>query len=922
MDKNARMLVGVMTAIVWIGLSPLASVACSPVTEPGMPSDAGPKTPLPLDVPLAADAVRCGPVTRDSETIGGIGAYGQVGRSFRCYNNRIRFLIQDDSRPVGLSSYGGNLIDIDLVRESELDEGFDTFRELAVGFGVNEVRVSSIEVLRDGTEGGEGIIRVRGEPAPMSMAPQASYLRQELPAEVITDYILRPGLNYVEIKTTLVNQSDDYILNVLYADFLVMGKAAALHTPEYGFATPREFSKLGFISVGRGEKTSYAYVCSDNDITSPLIQSGIAAPICRDDDIIGIEGSYSRFLIVGDGSLESVVKTAYSLRGTPLGRLSGEVTGDLSTAVWVSAIQNDSDNNLPERVVNQARCDENGKYEMHLPPGTYRIIAHQDGSQRSDEVVTEIAEQDEKTANLALGSQGTLSVQTQFFSRSDMQLEPLPAKLTVIPLGDTQRNLSVLGDFTKAGAATYDVRANGVFLTKLPPGTYRAYVSRGFEFSRYQSDFEILAGQETNIEARLIHQLDTTGLLSAEFHQHSLGSVDADVPLPIKVMENAAEGIEIAVSTDHDNIVDFTPYVKDLGLQEHLLALAGDEVSYQSMGHFNAFPWEIDPADPFRDLGSRLWFGKTLPELFADIRARGNDPLIQLNHPRSAVAGTFLAMRLDPTNATRIPRDPPSLTLLPANVYDEWSPDFEAVEVNGSLGTPSLFTDSGKDELARRAAQDAGTVPVWADYMALLGAGMPVIATGNSDTHGKNGGVGYPRNFLRLDVDSPSQITEADIKAAVRAQRVSVGSGCLAELWVDDRRPMGVNEAVDSTALENLRLRIQAPTHVRLDRVELYINGQSKPLLLEDDTLRIADAGTLSLSLPMEATSGGAWEAAIGNVPTSTDLVILAVARGGQGLSPTGGGQPFCYSAPLYVDQGAPGWRGWLADTQDVASPD
>ena len=913
------MLAGLTTIVILLGVSPLACVACGSATSPTEQIDAG-ASPLPLDEPLAADVVRCGPVTRDSELIGGLGAYGQVGRSYRCYNNRIRFLIQDDSRPVGLSSYGGNLIDIDLVRASEEEDGFDTFREFAVGFGVNEIRVSSIEVLNSGGEGGAGIIRVLGEPAPMSMAPQASYLRQELPARVITDYILRPDVNYVEIKTTLVNQSDDYIRNVLYADFLVLGKAAALHTPEYGFSTPREFSKLGFVSVGRGEKTSYAYVCSDNDITSPLIQSGIAAPICRDDDIIGIEGSYSRYIVVGDGSLESVSATAYQLRDIPVGRVNGDVSGDLGADVWVSAILSDSSQNLPERVINQARCDANGKFEMHLPAGTYRVVAHQEGTERSEAIEIVVANGETQETNLVLGGQGTLKMRTDFFSRDNTPLGALPAKLTVFPLGNTQRNLSVLGDFTGGGAVTYDVQAAGDFQTKLPPGNYRAYVSRGFEFSRFETDFEVQSGEETSIEARLVHQMDTTGLLSAEFHQHSLGSVDADVPLPTKVMENAAEGIEIAVSTDHDNIVDFRPYVEKLGLQPHLLALAGDEVSYQSMGHFNAFPWAIDPTDPYRDLGSRLWFGKTLPELFADIRARGNDPLIQLNHPRSPIAGTFLAMRLDPTDATRIPRDPPSLPLLPDDVYDEWSPDFEAVEVNGSLGNPALFTENGREELARLAAEDAGSVPVWADYMALLGAGMRVVATGNSDTHGKNGGVGYPRNFLRLDVDSPTEISEEDVKAAVRAQRVSVGSGCLAELWVNDQRPMGVDEAISAAEIENVRIRLQAPSHVQLQRLEVYVNGKIVPVLLDGEKLRLAETGALSVPLSSDALSDGLWEASIENLPTSTDLVVLTVARGGQGLSPTGGGQPFCYSAPLYVDQAEPGWRGWLAGSQEVAS--
>jgi hypothetical protein len=53
-------------------------------------------------------------------------------------------------------------------------------------------------------------------------------------------------------------------------------------------------------------------------------------------------------------------------------------------------------------------------------------------------------------------------------------------------------------------------------------------------------------------------------------------------------------------------------------------------------------------------------------------------------------------------------------------------------------------------------------------------------------------------------------------------------------------------------------------------------------------------------------------------VLAATDTVLVAIARGGSGLGPTGGGSVYCYSAPLYVDVGADGWQGWLADTQQV----
>src|SRR5690242_4067568 len=78
-----------------------------------------PLPPLPLDVVLGPGEVRCGPVTKQSELIGGPAAHGQVGRAFRCMNSQVRFIVQDGSRPTGNSSFGGGLVDVDRVRPDE-----------------------------------------------------------------------------------------------------------------------------------------------------------------------------------------------------------------------------------------------------------------------------------------------------------------------------------------------------------------------------------------------------------------------------------------------------------------------------------------------------------------------------------------------------------------------------------------------------------------------------------------------------------------------------------------------------------------------------------------------------------------------------------------------------------------------------------
>jgi hypothetical protein len=912
----ARAAVGALPLVVLTGVASCGSCGDAPPTP----------RPLPLDTILGPGEVRCGEVTKASELIGGPAAYGQVGRTWRCHNSEIRFLVQDGSRPVGNSSRGGSLIDVDLVRDSEEEEGLDTFRELVVAYGANEVVVEKVEVVHDGRDGQPAIVRVSGRPDVITLVPQAYFLHQDMPARVETDYILRPDVRYIEVKTRIINESDDHISNVIYADFITFGGVGRLHAPEIGYDAGGElFRAASFLAQSHAPDVSYGYLCSDRDLLIPIAEGGsITAPMCGDDAIVAMEEEYSRYFVVGDGTIESVASVAYDLLGKPTGTAQGTVTGaggEVVEGVWVSALTGGGPFDDDAHVVNEARTDATGHFELTLQPGTYSIVAHAPGVVRSDvkEIVIEEGAQASRT--LALGETATLRVTTSFTGLDGQDLGAMPAKLSVQPIGATQRASGKLADFDKSGLVAYQPSADGRFEVDVPPGEYRVFVTRGFEFTRWQAEVTLAAGERTTLAANVAHVLDTTGWVGAEFHQHSLGSVDSQVPVPIKVLENAAEGVEFASSTDHDNVVDFAPHVQALGLSEHLSVVAGNEVTYTAIGHFNVYPWTIDPQDPLRDVGSRVWWGKTMPGLFASVRELAGDPIVQINHPRSSGAGYFQAMNFNPADGTRFSRGPPTLPTLPETIFEQWSADFEAIEVNGSLGSASQFTEEGWADLAERARTDATTVPVLADWFGFLGAGHHVAAMGNSDSHGLNGAVGYPRNFLYVNEDRPASVREDDARRAIRAQRVSVGHGCHIAMTVDGALRMGVSDAVAPAALSSLRVRVQAPPHVTVPNLELYVNGRVQPLTIDDAGVHVATDGVISAEIPAPPASAppaGRLDASITGVDATEDRVIVAVARGGGGLGPTGGGSVYCYSAPLYVDAGGDGWVGWLTDTQTV----
>src|SRR5205085_7612348 len=136
---------------------------------------------------------------------------------------------------------------------------------------------------------------------------------------------------------------------------------------------------------------------------------------------------------------------------------------------------------------------------------------------------------------------------------------------------------------------------------------------------------------------------------------HSVLSADSAVAMRDRVIANAAEGVEVAVATEHNVVADFEPIVKELGLAPFMVAIAGDELtsdaSKKPWGHANVFPL------PVRDDRSR---GGAVPvrdrppkAVFADVRALPGGPrVISVNHPRSKANGYFELLAFDTKSAT------------------------------------------------------------------------------------------------------------------------------------------------------------------------------------------------------------------------------------------------------------------------------
>jgi hypothetical protein len=157
----------------------------------------------------------------------------------------------------------------------------------------------------------------------MSVAPQAGLLGQVLHGRFTTQYILRPDVSYVEIVTTFEN--DEPGIFVQPADFLVLGGATRLFTQRFGYTPPSLFASVGFLAGGRGEKVNYAWLCGEGELVMPYVDQGISAPFCGPGFTVGSLRSIVRYLVVGDGTVESVTSVALDLLGEAHGYAEGDV---------------------------------------------------------------------------------------------------------------------------------------------------------------------------------------------------------------------------------------------------------------------------------------------------------------------------------------------------------------------------------------------------------------------------------------------------------------------------------------------------------------------------------------------------------------------------------------------------------------------
>jgi hypothetical protein len=337
------------------------------------------------------------------------------------------------------------------------------------------------------------------------------------------------------------------------------------------------------------------------------------------------------------------------------------------------------------------------------------------------------------------------------------------------------------------GVATCDGRP------AVPYGQYRARAFRDIQHEMFEAWVDLRAGSgRVVLEAPLARVFSLDDWLAADMHVHALNSGDSILPRTVRVVTEAAAGIQVIGSTDHNYNADYVAEIGALDLGEFVASVAGNEISV-GIGHFNVWPVDVHPA---LDRGGAADYSLlSASQLFAAAHELPSQPLLQVNHARMGWAAYF-----DWAGWDGVSWPPP----MPVN--------FDALEVLSGF----LAYDTPTDERLSRAVQD---------FYTLWRNGVEVTPLGNSDTHHLNWILaGFPRSYVRVPDARTTPFDEAGFIQALRGQHTVATTGPFLDVRVEGTAgPGDIASATAGTVV--LEVHLRQPSYIHATRLRVWVGG-------------------------------------------------------------------------------------------------
>lgn len=695
--------------------------------------------------------------------------------------------------------------------------------------------VSWVRIAKDGQDG-EAII----ETVVTAANNQGVYRRHE--------YRLRDDWQGIRVVTTLRNEGDE-VRQLSTADrWTTFSRTGTAHDIAWADA------------VDPADKAGYAYGILE---ASEGISPGKPVELKPNQSL-----SFTRFLAVGHSPAEAVGVVA-TVRG-PTGRVSGRIQDRdgkaiASAELAIRAVA------VPTKTLCVARPDAEGRVSFQSPAGDYAI---------------EIADQGRRSVKKALAVKAGETVSFEavmdlaagvVFDITDEAGRSLPCKAQFRGIEGTKS--PNLGPQNRAhGCVDQYHSEKGHFRVALPPGRYEIVVTRGMEYSHLSRTISLDPERTVTVKGTLERLVDTTGWVSADYHNHSTPSGDNTCGTDDRIINLAAEHIEFAPTTEHNRLYDWRPHIERLGLAEEIQTVSGIELTGGGP-HLNSFPFQPEPFT--QDQGAPEWHPdpRISAILLRDWQGAEPDRWIQINHPDM--------------------------------VHDFIDHDGDGHAEGGFRGLAQLIDGvetqnyRNSEILAgqpyRVATDRAGreTVAYLREFvwLQMLNRGHRYAAMAVNDAHSVYGnGVGSWRMYLPSQSDKPAEIDWRENSRHAKAGRSILTSGPFLQVQTEDgvlpggtaRGPGGLK----------LKVKVQCTDWIDIDRVQVLVNGrqrkdlnftrQSHPDWFGNGVVKFDH--TLPVSLSEDA------HLIVVAIGESHDLAI------GYGTSPQARIRPCAYHNPIFVD--------------------
>lgn len=536
----------------------------------------------------------------------------------------------------------------------------------------------------------------------------------------------------------------------------------------------------------------------------------------------------------------------------------------------------------------EARSDAAGNYRLRLPVGMDGVQLRVRTPWSEDQhVVVELTGSDQQIAPIHTRPPGKLrlprgeTMRLVFIGQGETPDPQFNSDLSGYALGGRPLPVSPQSNSIALVGDTADPRE-----IALPAGRYRVYATRGTLYSVASQDLEIHPKQSVSLALEAPEPVVEVGQwVSADFHVHSGYSFDSATAPIDQLRSFVAQGADVLVATEHDNVVDLSGVASAAGLDDRLTVMGGAELTGmaqvgeapRTMGHANVYPLAADPST-FAG-GLPLHEGKRLHRVMGEIRSAHPQALVQLNHPRDVNAPDADLAYFD--HLSRGEKFNPGLAL--GNVQ------------NRSLLEPdpaSGLRDLDFDVLELANGRDLALYQqVRADWLSLILQGEYRPAVASSDSHHAYDPVAMPRSFVAYEGPRQHPVDIAKVLDGVRQGRVFGSSGPIPRVVLrnDQGQQAGIGETASGSSFY-LVLSADAAPWVDVSQAWVYLNG----VVLKGGPIR----------------KGQEWDLPI-EVEQDSFITVEIYGEPGAAYSAVAPGYtPMAYTNPIWIDADGDGrWQ-------------